>query len=185
MTTAGDISGHILEALSRFESPYMLVGSFSSNAYGPPRSTQDMDIVLRIEGSEPQMLLDLLGEDFFLEPQIGFETKFFTTKHLIRHRDSPFKIELFELSGDEHDRSRFDRREKIEVLGHEVWIATAEDVVIQKLRWNRRKDLDDVRGILALQGDRLDWPYIRRWTRSHGTQTRLDELLDALPEAEP
>jgi hypothetical protein len=55
-------------------------------------------------------------------------------------------------------------------------VATAEDVVIQKLRWARRKDLDDVVNLLAVSGSTLDWAYIRRWTDSHGTSGLLDQL---------
>lgn len=176
MTSTGDLTDHILAALARHRSPYMLVGSFSSNAYGTPRSTQDMDIVMHIDADEVQVLLGELGDRFKLEPQIGFETKLFTTKHLIRIDDSPFMIEVFELSTDPHDQSRFERRTAIEVLGHQVWIASVEDVIIQKLRWARAKDLDDVRGILLVQNQSLDWDYLQRWCDQHQTSEKLSHL---------
>lgn len=59
----------------------MIVGSFSSNAYGLPRSTQDLDLVMRIEADEVERLVAALGPAFALEPQLGFETKLFTTKN--------------------------------------------------------------------------------------------------------
>lgn len=38
----------------------------------------------------------------------------------------------------------------------------ADDVVIQKLHWQRSKDIDDVKvkGALAVSGELLDWDYI-------------------------
>jgi len=52
-------------------------------------------------------------------------------------------------------------------IGTEVWIPTAEDIVVQKLRWGRNKDLDDARDVLAVQGtDFLDMPYIETGARS-------------------
>ena len=43
----------------------------------------------------------------------------------------------------------------------EVWLPTAEDVIITKLRWSllgrRSKDRDDARDVIAVQGDRIDW----------------------------
>ncbi|MCW5558620.1 MAG: hypothetical protein KIT22_12405 [Verrucomicrobiae bacterium] len=55
-------------------------------------------------------------------------------------------------------------------LGARVSILTAEDVVITKLRWARAKDLDDVKDVLSVQGDTLDW------TAIHGTRAKLDEI---------
>jgi hypothetical protein len=78
----------------------------------------------------------------------------------MRCRASPFTIELFLLSDDPHHQERFRRRVAVEVFGRTVWMPTAEDVIIQKLRWARPKDLDDARGVLAVQAGRLDRAYL-------------------------
>jgi hypothetical protein len=64
------------------------------------------------------------------------------------------KIELFELFDDPFVIREFERRRRIyiPILNRESRIPTAEDVVVQKLRWGRPKDLDDVTDILAVQG---------------------------------
>ncbi len=54
-------------------------------------------------------------------------------------------------------------------------IPTAEDVVIQKLRWQRHKDLADVQLILAMQSQQLDWDNFRHWAQVHGTTDQLDD----------
>ena len=179
--TARSVTDRILAALAATDDPYMVVGSFSSNAYAPPRSTKDMDLVMPIKGDEVARFLKRLGEGFRREQQIGFETKFFTTKHQIEAIEGAFGIEIFELSDDPHDRARFDRRRVVEVAGHRVSIASPEDVIIQKLRWARRKDREDVRGILALQSDTLDFSYIEGWCERHGSRVLLDQLRQSLP----
>jgi hypothetical protein len=60
-------------------------------------------------------------------------------------------------------------------------MATAEDMIVQKVRWNRDKDRDDARNILAVQGSALDFPYIERWCDAHGTRERLEELRRSIP----
>lgn len=58
-----------------------------------------------------------------------------------------------------------------------------EDLVIQKLRWGRGKDLDDARDVLAVQGVKsLDMIYIRGWCERHGTVDALETILRALPQ---
>ena len=38
----------VVKALESVRIPYMIVGSFSSNAYGIPRSTKDADFVVQL-----------------------------------------------------------------------------------------------------------------------------------------
>jgi hypothetical protein len=97
-----------------------------------------------------------------------------------------FDIELFRLSQDAHHAERFQRRcrRAIGELDREAWIPTAEDVIIQKLRWQRRRDVEDAKNVLAVQFNTLDWEYLRRWTTIHGTLALLNQLRDELPDLE-
>jgi hypothetical protein len=54
-------------------------------------------------------------------------------------------------------------------------------MIIQKLRWNRNKDRDDVLNILAVQGDALDFAYVEKWCDAHGTLQRLEEMQRSIP----
>jgi hypothetical protein len=70
-------------------------------------------------------------------------------------------------------------------MGREVSMSTAEDVIITKLRWarnaGRSKDREDVRDVIAVQGQNLDWPSIYAWCDRHGTRTLLDEIRRSIP----
>ena len=97
---------------------------------------------------------------------------------------TPFKVELFETFDDPFVRSEFARRQKVflPVLGRATWLPTPEDVVVQKLRWGRPKDLDDARDVLAVQGpNSLDMAYIENWCQQHGTRERLKAALAGIP----
>ena len=93
-----------------------------------------------------------------------------------------FTIELFEKGDDPFDCERFDRRVSIRSieLSAVVWLPTAEDVVIQKLRWGRDKDLSDAADVIAVQNEVLDWHYIHLWTREHGSDVALRKILERL-----
>lgn len=174
----------LLDVLNREQVPYMIVGSFSSNRYGVPRATHDADFVL---GSNNGLWTKHLNnlEGFQLDPQTSFEMVTSTRRQIIEIPSLLFAIELFELSSDEHDQLRFSRRKKMTLLGREAWFPTAEDVIIQKLRWSRGakrpKDFADVVAVLQVQGpSRLDWGYIEEWCEKHHT---LDLLAEAKEEA--
>jgi hypothetical protein len=80
---------------------------------------------------------------------------------------------------------RFRRRRRVSLAGREVWLPTAEDAIITKLRWsllaNRSKDRIDVRDVIAVQFDRIDWDYVNAWCDQHGTRALLDEIRRSIP----
>jgi len=170
-----------LAALQQAGCESMITGSLASNFYGLPRSTKDADLVIDPASFEISAIVKSLPVGLKLDPQLSFETVTTTTRHqiLIQNGD-PFLIELFFLSDDEHDRLRFQRKRVVEFLGIKADIATAEDVVITKLRWsqagNRRKDIEDVRNVMAVQGSALDWEYIESWCEQHGTSALLQGI---------
>jgi hypothetical protein len=185
MKTGEDAVGVLLDTLNGLSLDYMGVGSFSSNRYGVPSATKDADLVLRIVADQRKRLFAELPESFLIDPQVSFEMVTGTWRQIIEIPEIPFTIELFELSGDAHDQSRFGRRRRLTLLGKEAWLPTAEDVVIQKLRWckgaRRGKDFDDAVAVMGVQGEKsLDWPYIEHWCALHDT---LDALAEAKAEA--
>lgn len=174
----------VIDALEALHVPYMLVGAFSSNAYSIARSTKDADFVVTLEPGDLTKLLDRLGDEFRLERQMRFETITHSVRNVITYLPTQFDIELFRLGDDAHHAERFLRRCRMQLgeLGRQAWIPTAEDVIIQKLRWQRRKDLDDVQNVLAVCAKTLDWEYLNHWTTAHGTLDLLKQLQNELPD---
>jgi len=183
--TANEAVLSMIDALDALSVPYMLTGSYASNVFGIARSTQDADFVVELGQSPLSQIAGRLGHSFRIDPQMSFETITGTSRYVIQPRDSLFKIDLFLLSDDAHDRERFQRRRPGAALGRTIWMSAAEDVVITKLRWCRQgrrpRDVDDVRNVIAVQGDKLDWDYIHRWCDAHGTRALLDEIRASLP----
>ncbi len=71
--SATDLVLRLLAIFDRLAIQYMLVGSYSSNYYGRPRSTQDADFVLVLSEEKLTALRDALGPDFRFDPQTSFE----------------------------------------------------------------------------------------------------------------
>jgi hypothetical protein len=186
--TGTDALISLIRTLEVIEVPYMIVGSYSSNFYGIPRSTKDADLLVNLNQANWEKLSSILPGDLELEQQSSFEMVTSTRRELIKVKNSPFEIELFHLSNDAHDSTRFDRRKRVTIMpGVDAFLPTAEDVIIQKLRWsrgaNRAKDFADVVAVLQVQGpEQLDWSYIEDWSAQHQT---LDLLAEAKTAAAP
>jgi hypothetical protein len=182
MTPEQSVMVRVADVLAECGIAYLLAGSFSTNYYGIPRSTKDADFVVQLRGAVSGQFAAKLGGDFAIDPQLTFETNTGTYRQGIKHLRSPFKIELFFLSPDAHDQMRFQRRVEVALFERRLWLPTAEDVVIWKLRWPRSKDREDVRSVLGVQGDKLDWPYIEDWCERHGTRALLEEIRRTVPK---
>ena len=175
----------VIRALDDLEIPYMLVGSFSSSYYGIARSTKDVDLVVQLDDRSISEVDRALGPRFKLDRQMSFETITGTIKHVFTVDETSFQVEVFRLSDDPHDQERFRRRQCVEFQDQDTWLPTAEDVILTKLVWsstgNRPKDADDVRDVIAVQGDAIDWDYVHRWCDEHGTRDLLDEIRASIP----
>ena len=183
--TGNEATLAVIDALEASSIPYMLVGSYASNVYGVERSTQDADFVVELAEGAFGELSRRLPTAIRIDRQMSFETVTMTTRFVARVLESPFKIEFFLVSSDPHDQERFRRRRRVTAVNRPVWLPTAEDVIITKLRWSlvgrRSKDRDDARDVIAVQGDRINWDYVHSWCEQHGTRELLDEIRRSIP----
>ncbi len=119
-----------------------------------PRSTNDADFVVACSAPDLETVIRKLPSLIKPDPQARKELFTGTVRWILTVEESSFQIELFLLGSDSYHAEMFRRkcRQRIEMLGRQVWLPTAEDLIIQKVRWGRRKDLDDAVNILAVQG---------------------------------
>ena len=141
MTPEQSTTIRIADALETSGVAYMLAGSFSSNYYGVPRSTKDADFVIQSQTRLDDNFLKVLGEGFEMEPQLSFETNTGTYKQVIHQKGKTFKIELFVLSIDPHDQSRFSRRRFVQLFGPEIMAAFARRCDCDKIALGSRQGL--------------------------------------------
>ncbi len=176
----------IVRILETLQIPYMLSGSLATNLYGVPRATEDADFVLQLEGgNRMRELAQRLPPQLYVEQQATFETITASQKYVCRLRGSKFQIELFRLTSDTYDQQRFSQRYRLETSYGAIWVPTVEDVVVNKLLWiqraNRVKDTDDVRNVIGVQQQHLDWDYVHHWCDQHGTRELLDAIRQSIP----
>jgi hypothetical protein len=77
------------------------------------------------------------------------------------HPASGGKVDVFVCQADDQfERARLDRRVRMEMFGVSTWVATAEDVVLSKLRWRAASRLHG--------GQRRRLPSTTVWRVDHG-----------------
>ncbi len=181
--TDAEISRATLHAIIAGGVEYVLVGGLAVIAHTFPRTTMDVDFVVAIPMSSIERIAQHFPPTFHLDPQPQMEILTGTYRWIADVEGSTFRVEIFHLADDPHHQELFRRRVALFVppMQETVFIPAAEDLVIQKLRWARNKDLDDARNLLAVQAAALDYAHIEHWCAQHGTLARLADVRASIP----
>lgn len=170
---------------SVFESlniPYYITGGVCAIAYGDPRTTRDLDVVVEIEPSEIMALvIRLEAEGFYCPPDAVSAIQSGRARVLsVTHMQLILNADIVLNANTDFDRSKMARR-RLEAIGldesEQFWLASPEDVILAKLLWGQRsqseKQWRDVLGILKVQGNSLDFAYLTQWA----AQLHVTELV--------
>jgi hypothetical protein len=167
---------------------YMIGGAVAAWAWGEPRATLDLDLVVNI----PLDAVDRLSEE--LEKRNMLVPADIILEHILENRSdlpinaihmhSGYKADLYLLrEGDELRASALQRRQKID-LGEpfgEVYLHSPEDLIIYKLWYyslsQQTEHLRDITSIVLILDDELDFDYIENWVNQKGLISLWNDLL--------
>ena len=164
---------------------YYVTGGVAAVAYGETRTTQDLDVVLAVDFAELTRIAAI------------FETAGFYVSGLddvIAKRMSSFQItqiatisraDLMIPAETEFSRIQLTRRQVIPIsTGKDVYFASPEDVIINKLIWGKQsqsqKQWRDVLSIMKTQRESLEYNYLSEWADKLGiTPDYLQATIEA------
>jgi hypothetical protein len=150
----------IQRALDAVGTPNCIIGGLAVLRWGKPRPTKDVDIAALAGFGLEAPVVDLVLSTFTARTP---DARAFAIRHrtlLARDAGIAIDISLAALPFEERMMQRASAAEY--APGVSLRTASAEDLVTMKVFAGRARDLDDVRGILVRQGDRLDRTLVRR-----------------------
>jgi hypothetical protein len=144
-------------------------------------------MVIEIERKQIGFLsLAFPAEEYYCPPPevIGMEIARPRRGHFnVIHAVSGLKADCYTMGDDPLHRWGMSRKQRIEIAGEPVFLAPPEYVILRKLEYFREggseKHLRDIRGIVEVSGDSLDWPELRRRIDEGELQrawSRVDEM---------
>jgi len=179
----------ILEALEATDVEYLIGGAIAEWAWGEPRATQDLDIVINLptkavgrfskELEERNMLVPI---DIILDRMM--EDRADIPLNAI-HMYSGLKANLYLMrDGDKLRQSAFQRRMLVDYgppIG-KVYVHSPEDLILYKLIYlglsGQPKHARDIAAILRAKKNQLDFGYIEEWVTQLGLGSVWKEILD-------
>jgi len=185
-----DVVQLALDTLDELGIEYAIVGSFASIAYGEPRLTRDIDILIVLT---PDRVHDLCrrfpGPDWYVSEPGAREAVRLRRPFNVIHTLSGNKIDFIVARDDAWGRLQMSRRQEVAVLaGRLGYAAHPEDVILGKLLYYKDggsdKHLRDIAGILTISGQLVDRTCVRAWAETLNVADIWDELVRRLDEAE-
>jgi hypothetical protein len=161
----------VVERLDRAGAPYMVTGAIAGAFHGEARATADLDIVIDPDPGDLERLVDELelGRYYVDRPAARDALRRRSQFNAIREAD---KVDLIVRKDRPFSVEEFGRRQRVDILGTSVYVATAEDLILAKLEWASETDSDrqvrDAAGIVAASRGTLDRAYLQRWVEALG-----------------
>jgi hypothetical protein len=179
-----DLVRVIADACLTFETrglTFAIMGGIAVRAYGIPRATYDVDVVVAAPRTELPALFAAIRERGYTVPEV-YDSGWVDTvagmplvKFRLYLQGRGIDIDVF-LAESQFLKSVLSRRrrEMVDDLG--VWLVSPEDLILLKLIASRPRDIADVGDVLFTSGQ-LDEPYMREWADRLGIRNRLDHAL--------
>ncbi|MDZ7771335.1 MAG: DUF6036 family nucleotidyltransferase [Balneolaceae bacterium] len=151
--------------LEEAEIPYMLSGSLAMNIYTVPRMTRDIDLVIHMDRSHIERLASLFHTGYYIDPEVIASAVANEGMFNVVDHETGNKIDFIIRKSSDFHITEFDRRVRSSAFGFDVWVVTAEDLIVSKLKWIQDLESDtqkrDISNLLTRKD--LDREYIDDW----------------------
>ncbi len=177
-----EVYAQVLQALRQSGTSFAFIGALGATAWGRPRATTDLDLVVACdEAGFSTLRAALLAAAFSEGAGVGpAEPSDRLPDIAVFWAGAPpaTRVDVF-IAKLEFEREVVSTAIRARVFGELVPVACPEAMLVYKLLASRPKDLLDIEGILegrALAGQAIDWALARRWAVAWGIEDELDGL---------
>jgi hypothetical protein len=180
------VLSEVVRVLEKEGVTYVLVGSMASSMHGMYRSTADIDFLADIKPHQVLPLLEALENNFYIDEKAVSRAVAEQGSFNAIHFDSVFKVDIFIPKADAFAHRQLERRQLRQIapdVDQKVYVATAEDTVLAKLRWYRAggetstNQWSDVLGVLGASDTSLEMEYLQEWADKLGVRDLLEKAL--------
>jgi hypothetical protein len=173
-----------IRPLNRMKVPYMVTGSAASMAYGEPRLTLDVDLVVELSKDRiPDLLKAFPPDSFYCPPAEVLAAEISREKrgHFnVIHSETGFKADFYPMGRDDLQVWGMAHRRAIELSGETVMLAPPEYVIVRKLEYFREggseKHMRDISGMMLAQGAAIDQGVIQEWVARLRLEAQWQEI---------
>jgi len=176
-----DILRLVVERLESNGIPYMLTGSVAMSFYVMPRMTRDIDIIAEISSAAAKRVHDAFKAEFYIDPDDVADAARRHGSFNVIHNATLVKVDFLIRKDEPYRKVEFDRRQKKDLEGRQVWVVAPEDLILSKLAWAKESSskiqTEDAKNLMRL-AEGLDRAYLVSWAGKLGLSGELKALME-------
>jgi hypothetical protein len=179
-----DLLKRLTDTLEQLGINYLATGSVATIAYGEPRMTVDIDVVVELKLEDVDKLCAAFpAQEYYVSPESARDAVTQRFQFNIIHNASGFKADVIIPKDTPFERSRQKRGRRVRLRPDlEVTFASPEDVIVRKMEYYKEgessKHLRDIAGVLKVQGSKIDRDYIKHWASQLGVAKVWEQILE-------
>jgi hypothetical protein len=180
------VLSEVIQLLEERGINYVLVGSMASSMHGMYRATADIDLIADIKPAQVRPLFEALQKQFYVDEHAVGEAISQKRSFNAIHLDSVFKVDIFIPRPGDFAMQQLERRQLRKMapdIEQKVYVSTAEDMILAKLRWFHaggdvsETQWQDVQGMIGAAEVELDLDYLSHWAKELGVSELLEKAL--------
>lgn len=181
MTSQKDFLKKLIDALDNTGIAYMLSGSIGSSFHGQPRATNDADIVIAPNEAQLYTFAQSLGKDYYVSLDAVRDALKHNSMFNVVDIQTSWKADFIICKKRAFSSEEFQRRQKVKIMGLNIWIVSPEDAILSKLEWAKNTEsnqqFQDALGVAVVQWGSLDSDYLHKWAGKLQVESSLEQLL--------
>lgn len=169
----------LVQFFDQYNIPYMLSGSVAMSAYTLPRFTRDIDFVIHLQKKDIPELMKNFSTDYYISEEAVNDAIQRESMFNITDYESGYKADFIILKNEPFSRTEFSRRKKVHFIEMDIYITSAEDLLISKIIWVQHlqssQQIEDIKSLSKVTD--MNWKYINEWIKELKLKT-----FNLLPE---
>ena len=158
----------------------VLIGGIATSIFAYPRATYDIDGIIALNEEKIGKFLVLLKKNGFRfeqkRPLKFIQGLSFITFYYPVHKTY---VDLF-IARNKFQYEILRRAMKVKFGRLNLYVISAEDLILMKLQTGRERDLEDVREIILENTSKLDFVYLGKWAKLLKAEIFLKDELKSL-----
>lgn|SRR4030042_3794888 len=173
-----------VSALDKLKIDYFITGGFAISVWGKPRTTADIDIVVKL--IEPKImplakLLKKISRDGYIDENIARDAVRREGEFNFIDPDTGLKFDFWVVKEDKATRDELNRRIAKRIDNKKVYFISPEDLILNKLKWYKQTEssrhLEDIDSIFEISGKKLDKKYLKQQAEKLGFSEIINKYL--------
>lgn len=174
----------VADALEAAGVSFLITGSLVAGVYGPPRATNDVDLLARLTAEHISPFVGALSTPLYADPLLIADAVNRRSSFNIIDPIAGAKVDVFVSDQSPFTQAQFARARTLALgpAARPLPIISAEGIVLAKLLWYRaggevsEQQWRDMAGVLAVSGPDLDRPWLEHWAARLGVRDLLTRL---------